>query len=482
MKNRFLGGLAAAAMLSTGFALTTAGVASAHSKTAASSCETGLEVSANADYEGGSDNNKLTMTVAGVTTSYGFGSGGITKTIPFAQGGVTTTWSWSIDANITSGDPTAFDTSGSGSTGPCGAIKPPQPPATIRTTSYVECPLGQFVTSEFTTLFVYDEPSNSWKAGQEFQSNQMQRPATPAELNEAKCAAPDQPKPEVVVTTTEAPFACGDKFVTVATITTATPYIYDQAARTWVPSPEQALVTKSESTRALTDQEVAKCLINVKAEVKVVQPTCESPGKLVGIENAGVTWKDIDGGISAGSKDGYQVTGQTDFMFEDYALEQLTGRACATQPKDEVVTGEATFDVIACDSKEFVTRQTVSTTRYVWNAETSKWVEGMTTVEDNVTKRPLSSDELAARDEGCTTTMQPSTSATTPASEVDASQGGPVLPAQVPTTIVSAARPIIQTVGTLPATGSEGTSVTAAIEPARGLPRQAQVLLRSDGG
>src|SRR3954468_16034345 len=68
-------------------------------------------------YEGGPGNNVLTVVIDGVPHTYSF-TGNLLDQIPW-DSTIDHTFSWVVDANRNSGDPTAYDASGSGSKGAC---------------------------------------------------------------------------------------------------------------------------------------------------------------------------------------------------------------------------------------------------------------------------------------------------------------------------------------------------------------------------
>ncbi|MGZ4679273.1 MAG: hypothetical protein ACXV4D_03810, partial [Ilumatobacteraceae bacterium] len=87
----------------------------AHTPTVTPSC-TGLSVTAFL-YEGASNNNRVTTTIDGVATVADFG-GGYSHTFNWSQT-VPHTWSVVIDADRFTGDPTAYDTTFSGTWQAC---------------------------------------------------------------------------------------------------------------------------------------------------------------------------------------------------------------------------------------------------------------------------------------------------------------------------------------------------------------------------
>ncbi|MGZ4725020.1 MAG: LPXTG cell wall anchor domain-containing protein [Ilumatobacteraceae bacterium] len=99
----------------------------AHTPTVTPSC-TGLSVTAFL-YEGASNNNRVTTTIDGVATVADFG-GGYSHTFNWSQT-VPHTWSVVIDADRFTGDPTAYDTTFSGTWQAC----QPAPTTTTSTTT-----------------------------------------------------------------------------------------------------------------------------------------------------------------------------------------------------------------------------------------------------------------------------------------------------------------------------------------------------------
>ncbi len=93
----------------------TAGTSAAHNPNAVASC-TDLKVSFDT-YEGPANNNKLTITINGVSTSTTFGET-FSETIPW-DGSIDHTWSVAVDANTVNGDATPYDWSTNGTEHAC---------------------------------------------------------------------------------------------------------------------------------------------------------------------------------------------------------------------------------------------------------------------------------------------------------------------------------------------------------------------------
>jgi LPXTG-motif cell wall-anchored protein len=138
-----------------------AGSASAHTPSVSASCS-GVQLTATS-YDSSKENH-WSATIGGVTTSGTFGAS-LNKTIPVPQGGATTSWSATIEASDGS-----YNSTKSGSVGPCGSVPVPDKPDPAVETKDVSTPNCDTLLVTTTHLarsipFVYDESSNSWVPG-----------------------------------------------------------------------------------------------------------------------------------------------------------------------------------------------------------------------------------------------------------------------------------------------------------------------------
>lgn len=122
--NKILIGIAAAAAI-----VTLPFTAAAHTPVVSANCQ-GVTVNLTS-YEGPSSNNKLTVFIDGGAPYFvNFGSS-YSFTYPVPQNGATSSWSVTIDANLNTGNATAYDKTFTGRVGPCGTATTLPPVTTV---------------------------------------------------------------------------------------------------------------------------------------------------------------------------------------------------------------------------------------------------------------------------------------------------------------------------------------------------------------
>jgi|GEM_PF-6856717 len=311
MKTRRLGSMAIASALLGGVVIAGAGSASAHTPSISASCS-GVRVNGTA-YDAGQD-NRWTVTVDGVTTKGTFGAG-VDKTVPVPQEGRTTQWSATIEAfdggyrqsrsgsvgpcgtppvpdrpadkvetreRVTPPDCTTFTVttvkesrtipwtydkaSNAWVAGTPGAwvqtasqsreatsqecVRPPEPESSEHreVASTPDCTTYTVTTQEQVRDGVFVFEQGAWKQDGFGPWRTVASRSSAATLQQ--CPAPPQPEPLVRHATSEKQ-ACGDDVKTVSTTTTTTPFVLDEATRTWNEG-EPVVVTTTAKERADT--------------------------------------------------------------------------------------------------------------------------------------------------------------------------------------------------------------------------------------
>lgn len=147
---RAVAGAVAAGATTVAFAFGSAGTAGAHTPTISDSCN-GLSINL-ANYEAPSPNNRVTITIDGVSTTHDFG-GSFTKNLSWSPA-ADHSWTVVIDANRNTGDPTGFDVTRTGARKAC---EQPTTTTAATTTTTVQPTTTTAAPSTTTTV----EPSTT---------------------------------------------------------------------------------------------------------------------------------------------------------------------------------------------------------------------------------------------------------------------------------------------------------------------------------
>ena len=223
-------------VLAAGFGAVVVSPASAHTPNISASCS-GVHVGATA-YDAGMA-NRWSVTINGATQTGEFASS-LDQTFPVPQDGATTTWSAFVEA----ADGT-YHMDQSGTVGPCGT-----PPAVQHTEAQTlsDCAVTFGGTSygagvltydeQFTDTYVWNAGTGTWDLVTDTEpaiANVVFTPWTTQEQVGHGCVdKPDQPPAEHSSHQTTQ-LDCADDVQVITTVTTTTPYVYDEATNTWVP-------------------------------------------------------------------------------------------------------------------------------------------------------------------------------------------------------------------------------------------------------
>ena len=245
-------------VLAVGFGALIASPASAHTPDIDASCG-GVHVGATA-YDANMA-NRWSVTINGTTQSGTFGAS-FDQTFPVPQGGATSTWSAFVEA----ADGT-YHTDQSGSVGPCGTPPPvdvcqdlpgDQPEGTACTPppdvqradaqQLGDCAVDFNGTSygagdltydeQYTDTYVFNEQTNTWDLVTDTEptiANVVFTPWTVAEQVQNGCTETAEQPPAEQSKDSSTKLDCDDEVQVTTTVTSTTPYVYDEDTNDWVP-------------------------------------------------------------------------------------------------------------------------------------------------------------------------------------------------------------------------------------------------------
>ncbi|GEN79945.1 hypothetical protein [Actinotalea fermentans] len=202
---------------------------------------------------------------------------------------------------------------------------------------------------------------------------------------------PPKPAPHV----TEEPFTaqptCEEPTVLVGVITITTDWVFDRASWTWVPG--EPVAVDNRVPVSLTEAELAACQPKPEPVVTIVtfstQPSCETPSVMLGDVVTTTDWI-WDAGTSS------WVPGEPVVVDNRVPVSLTEAELAACEPKPEPVVTIVTFSAQpSCESPTVMLGDVVTTTDWIWDAETSSWVPGEPSVVDNRVPAGLTLAQLA---------------------------------------------------------------------------------------
>jgi hypothetical protein len=257
-----------ASVITAGASLLVMSPASAHTPAISADC-TGVHVGATA-YDANMA-NRWSVTIGGVTQTGTFGSS-VNQTFPVPQNGATTAWSAFVEAADGS-----YHGEQAGTVGPCGTpvdvcadlpgsqpVGTPctPPPDVVRADSktlegcavaFGGTTYGPGVVTydeQFTDTYVFDQPTNTWVVVTDTTptvANVVYTPWTTQEQVAHDCVdLPVQP-PAAHESHSSSQVDCDSESIVTTTVTTTTPFVYDDATNSWVPGQPNTHTTTSES-------------------------------------------------------------------------------------------------------------------------------------------------------------------------------------------------------------------------------------------
>ncbi|WP_296602529.1 hypothetical protein [Nocardioides sp.] len=257
-----------ASVISAGASLLVMSPASAHTPAISADCS-GVHVGATA-YDAGMA-NRWSVTIGGVTQSGTFGSS-LNQTFPVPQDGATTAWSAYVEAADGS-----YHGERSGSVGPCGTPSDacvdlpgnqpvgtpctPPPDVTRADAKALDgCAVAFGGTTygagaltydeQFTDTYVFNGATNAWDLVTDTTptiANVVFTPWTTQEQVAADCVEMPAQPPAVHESHSSEEVDCDSDTVVTTTVSTTTPFVYDDATNTWVPGEPVTHTTTSES-------------------------------------------------------------------------------------------------------------------------------------------------------------------------------------------------------------------------------------------
>ena len=188
------------------------GIAHAHIPSVSDSC-TGLNVQMSA-YEGGSNNNRVTVTIDGGVQVFDFG-GSFTRSFTWTPT-ASHVWTVAIDANRIVGNPTEFDTSFNGSEAPCQSTTTSTTTTSTSAPSTSSPPDTTTTTTPATTTTPTDPSTTSTSSTSTLPSTSAAPPSSANPDTTSPTAPPEPLDPDLPATGFPTTLAAGVALIVVA--------------------------------------------------------------------------------------------------------------------------------------------------------------------------------------------------------------------------------------------------------------------------